>query len=149
MRTDLPSRKRQLGRRTFAERTCAHYQRPLSDFPIVAWQVGAAWPTRWLRPAILYFTPRYFEAEDFYLERAADCRWRSEVVEEMALMEGSYLRRGAWRYLGFGISGSMILRFYDHLIAATYQESETLEPRPATVSRRASQSLETPSLNSS
>ena len=118
MPSDAPLRARPLGRRSFAECVCAYHHRPLADFPRVAWLIGAAWPVRLLRPVILFFAPRYFEAEDVHLERVAGCRRRCELVEEMALLRASFLRRGIWRYLGCGINGDRILRFYDQLVAA-------------------------------
>lgn len=106
-----------LARATLAERMCSHHSRPIDDFAALAWPCGASWPTRCLRPLILYLAPRYFEAEDFHLDRAADCRWRHEVVEEMSLLRVSYLRRGGWRFFGIGLNGDRFLRYYDHLVA--------------------------------
>jgi hypothetical protein len=105
------------GRVTFAERLCQSAKRSPSDFPAVAWRAGASWPTRLLRPVILAFAPRYFEAEDLYLERAADCRWRWELSEEMAQLRVSYLRRGIWRHLGISLNGERLLRVFDDLVA--------------------------------
>jgi hypothetical protein len=74
---------------------------------------------------ILYFAPRYFDAEDLHLARAADCHWHHEVEEEMKLMRVSYLRRGGWRYLGIGLNGERLLRYFDDLVAVQVIEAET------------------------
>lgn len=104
---------------------CAHHRRPVEDFAALAWQCGASWLTRFLRPFILHLAPRYFEAEDIHLERAAECRWRQDVVEEMQLMRVSYLRRGGWRIFGVGLNGTRLVAYYDHLVALQVIEHET------------------------
>ena len=115
-RPTSPRLRRNLARATFAERMASHHGRPIDDFPALAWKCGASWPTRCLRPLILYFAPRYFDAEDLHLARAADCHWHHEVEEEMKLMRVSYLRRGGWRYLGIGLNGERLLRYFDDLV---------------------------------
>ena len=104
------------GRATFAECICSHHSRPAADYTDLAWRYGAGWPTRFLRPLILCFVPRYFEAEDFSLERAADSHRREEIVEEMQCLRVSILRRGFWRYLGIGLNGNRLVRHYDNLM---------------------------------
>lgn len=103
---------------TFAECICFRHGRSADDFVALAWRFGARWPTRCLRPLILYFAPRYFEAEDVHLERAAECCRRNDIDEEMQLMRTSYLRRGLWRHLGFGLNGDRLLRHYDGILEA-------------------------------
>jgi hypothetical protein len=109
-------RRWKLARETFAERMCSHHGRSVDDFAALAWQYGAGWPTRCLRPLILCFAPRYFEAEDFHLERAADCHRRDEIAEELEYIRVSILRRGFWRYLGIGLNRERLLRHYDRLV---------------------------------
>lgn len=126
------------GRPTFAEHICSQYGRSTKNYTGLAWKHGANWPTRLLRPLILIFAPRYFEAEDLHLERAADCRSRHEIVEELGLMRVSYLRRGGWRYLGIGVNGKRLLRHYDSLVTLKYLEDEAkrasrVEPGPGLV----------------
>src|SRR5215204_26848 len=109
--TDSQTRPR-LARLTFAERLCRHHGQSEAFFKVLAWRYGASWPTRALRPLIVYLAPRYFDAEDLHLKRASECRWRYEIAEEMHLMRVSYLRRGGWRFFGIGLNGARLLRYF-------------------------------------
>jgi hypothetical protein len=128
-----PNRERPHGRETFAQRMCRHHRRPVDQFAALAWQVAANWTTRRLRSCILFFAPRYFEAEDLHLSRAADCQWRYEVAEEMHLLRVSFLRRGAWRWFGLGLNGDRSVPYFDHLVAVeaiAQEEQRVTTARP-------------------
>jgi len=144
--SSLPRRGGNPTRATFAQRLCRQRGRPLEDFPALAWRFAAGWPTRCLRRLILFFAPRYFEAEDLHLRRAAECRWRWELADELQLLRVSYLRRGVWRHLGVGLNGERLLRCYDHLLArdgieAEVRRVEAAASRPQSASAEGEQIL--------
>jgi hypothetical protein len=120
---DTQTRPR-LTRLTFAERLCGDHGKSEAFYEVLAWRYGASWPTRALRPLIVYLAPRYFDAEDFHLARASECRWRDEIAEEMHLMRASYLRRGGWRFFGIGLNGARLLRYFDDLVTVEVIEKE-------------------------
>jgi len=128
-----------LARSTFAERMGSHHGRPVDDFATLAWQCGASWPTRVLRPLIVDLAPRYFDAEDLHLARASECHYQHEIDEEMQLMRVSYLRRGGWRFFGIGLNGARLLRHYDHVVALEVIKEEVA--RVANAEQRARSSM--------
>lgn len=124
MQKGSSSSARKLVRLTFAERLCGYHGQPADTFSALAWQHGASRPTRILRRLILLFAPSYFQAEDVHVANAAECCWRQDIVEELALMRVSLLRRGIWRRLGIGLNGPRLLKYYDHMVAMEVIENE-------------------------
>lgn len=123
---DVSPSRAKLARLTFAERFCGYHRRPISAFDTLGWRYGASVPTRVLRPLILFFSQSYFQAEEIHLVRAAECRWRQDIVEELEFMRVSPCRRGIWRHLGIGLSGARLLKYYDHMVAIEVMENEAV-----------------------
>jgi hypothetical protein len=118
-----PSRGAHSIRACFGERLCSSHRVSPAEYSALMWRLCATWPTKCLRPIILVFAPRYFEAEDACLDALAQCRWRWEITNEVELLRVSYLRRGFWRYLGIGLQGQRLLRCHDDLIAREVTQS--------------------------
>lgn len=100
---------------TFAEELCALRGVPPCSYSDLAWRLCSSWLTRCLRPLILRFVPRYFQADDDCLDLVAECRSRWEIDDAVQLLHVSYLRHGFLRYLGIGLNGDKLLRLGDKI----------------------------------
>jgi len=57
----------------------------------------------------------FFKAEDDAISAMGECRWRSDVRNEVLLLCSSLRRRSWLQYLGIGLSGRKIMRLFDDL----------------------------------
>lgn len=112
-RTSSGSELRLPGR--FRDCLCAHEQASANDYERLLWQRGTTLQTRMIAPLARWLWRDFFKAEDDCIITLAECRWRSDVRNEVLLLR-YVLRRRSWlQFLGIGLSGRKIMRLFDEL----------------------------------